>query len=282
MLNTVNRYFEASGQWRVLIAGLWLMLAIGTVDYLTGSEISFSIFYLLPILLVSWYGQNVAGYFTCMISAGVWFWVDHLVGNTYSHFLIPYWNAFVRLGFFLTTAYLLCGIKAHLLREQQLARTDTLTGLVNARVFREHASGIISSARRYKHPLVLAYIDVDHFKQVNDTLGHSEGDRVLRMVGETLRRTLRKTDLVGRLGGDEFAVVLPETGLHAAQSALLHVREELQKQAQRAQWSIGFSIGVAAFHRAPQDYDEAINIADNIMYRVKSAGRGRTEFEEFA
>lgn len=282
MLNTINRYFEKAGQWRIILAGLLLMSLIGTVDYLTGSEISFSIFYLLPILFVSWYGKNVAGYFSCIMSAGVWFWVDRLVGNSYSHFLIPYWNAFVRLGFFITTAYLLCGIKAHLRREQQLARLDTLTGLLNARVFREQAAAIISAAKRYKHPLVLAYIDVDYFKQVNDTLGHSEGDRVLRMVGQTLKHSLRHTDVIGRQGGDEFAVVLPETGVHAAQTAMQHVREQLQKQAQRAQWPIGFSIGVAAFTRPPRDFDEAINMADQLMYRVKSAGRGHTAFEEFA
>lgn len=194
MLIAVDRFLLSAGNVLIFAIGLCLVVFIGAIDYLTGSEISFSIFYLLPVSLVAWYGRNGSGYLTCVVSGLVWFYLDWRYENVYSNFLIPYWNAFVRLGFFVTTAYLLCRLKKHLWREQLFARTDTLTGLLNIRIFREIASRLILTSTRYQRCMTMAYIDVDYFKLVNDTMGHSEGDRVLRTVGETLSRRCATRD----------------------------------------------------------------------------------------
>jgi diguanylate cyclase (GGDEF)-like protein len=116
---------------------------------------------------------------------------------------------------------------------------------------------------------------------VNDTLGHTEGDRVLKTVASVLLVSIRKADLVGRLGGDEFVVLLPETTRAGAVIVFENMREALLKRAAEHGWPIGFSIGVAAFETAPKSLGEAIKLADALMYRVKNSGKNRIVFEEF-
>lgn len=135
-------------------------------------------------------------------------------------------------------------------------------------------------AARYKHPTVLGYIDLDNFKAINDGLGHSEGDRVLQTVASALRRRIRSTDVVGRLGGDEFAVFMPEIDYAGAQKAFDGIREELMQVAASRGWPIGFSIGVAVFPGAIFTIDEAIKLADRLMYRVKGASKNNVIYEE--
>jgi diguanylate cyclase (GGDEF)-like protein len=137
-------------------------------------------------------------------------------------------------------------------------------------------------AARYGHPLVLAYIDIDNFKAVNDSRGHAEGDRILRSVAATLTESVRSTDLVGRLGGDEFALLLPETAEAGAEAVLAKVRAHLEGAAAGGSWPIGFSIGAAAFAVSPPDLEAAIGLADSLMLSVKREGKGETLVRSFA
>ena len=162
-----------------------------------------------------------------------------------------------------------------------MAKLDGLTGVMNARAFGEAAQTILSIAARYGRPTAIGYIDLDNFKSVNDTLGHSEGDTVLIAVASILLESVRGTDLVGRLGGDEFAIFLPETTYSGAVTIFDKLRERLLKEARERVWPIGFSIGVAVFRTAPLSVDEAIKLADALMYRVKNSGKNNILFEEF-
>lgn len=280
MFDAIHRFLSGRSQAYIYTLGFLLVAMVGAIDFATGREVAFSYFYLLPILLVTWYGRRGAGYAASAISAFTWLAVDQASGHVYSHFLIPFWNAIVRLAFFVTTTYLLASLKSRFLVEQRLARVDDLTRLYSARAFKEFATNLIDLSKRHAHPLALAYIDLDDFKQVNDELGHSQGDAVLRMVGETLKNNVRSSDIVGRLGGDEFALMMPETGLAAAHAAFAKIHQELKLQGERAHWPIGFSIGVAVFTTPPSSLDEAIDIADRLMYRVKASGKNRVIIEE--
>lgn len=281
MFSAVNRFLSACSQTYIYIVGILLIATIGTIDYVTGREISVAFFYLLPILLVTWYGRRGAGYTASVISAVIWLMADKSTSHIYSHYLIPYWNAMARLGFFITTTYLLASLKGHFLREQSLARVDELTQLYSARTFKELAANLISLSQRHGHPMALAYLDLDDFKQVNDNFGHSEGDAVLRMVGATLKRCVRSSDIIGRLGGDEFAIAMPETGLNAARVAFKKIHQELNLQNDQTQWPVGFSIGVAVFTTAPSGLEDAINFADRLMYCVKASGKNQVVVEEY-
>ena len=124
----------------------------------------------------------------------------------------------------------------------------------------------------------LAYIDIDNFKRVNDTLGHSRGDELLITVAKTLKRSLRKTDLVARIGGDEFACLFPETEINAAKEAYTKAKESLSNEMSKNSWPVTFSVGVVTFDKTPEDLKKAIKIADELMYSIKNAEKNNVEY----
>ena len=162
---------------------------------------------------------------------------------------------------------------AALEREHEIARLDPLTGLFNGRAFREAVSAELARLSRHGGELSLAYLDADGFKQVNDTLGHSEGDKVLRVVAETLVEVMRRTDTIGRIGGDEFVVLLPESSTGDAQTALLKAHGELAEAMTRNRWRVTFSIGAITINDGSMTVDDLINRADRLMLQVKRAGK---------
>lgn len=266
---------------QVIILSICLTLLIGALDHITGLELSFSIFYIIPISIASWYGGPKLGIFLSVLSAITWFTADLASGHVYSHKAIQAWNASVRLGFFIIIAQLLTKIKTTLKIEQKMATTDSLTALLNGRAFRETMTKLLEFCRRINRPISLAYIDLDNFKTVNDTLGHTEGDRVLVVVGACLANSLRNTDIVGRLGGDEFAIALPDTDTGQARTVIEKMHRQLVGEIALHNWPIGFSIGVISFAIPPPTADEAIRQADNLMYRVKKEGKNKIFFEDY-
>ena len=163
-------------------------------------------------------------------------------------------------------------------RYRQLSITDDLTRLYNSRHFFKQLEAEIERTNRYGHPLSLLIIDLDDFKLYNDTYGHIAGDRVLKNVGEILRKSLRKTDSAYRYGGEEFAVILPESEgdetLHFAD----RIRQAFESQASLAQpeesMGVTVSIGVAQYIR-PEDITAFIKRTDKNMYIAKNSGKNR-------
>ncbi|OFZ65953.1 MAG: hypothetical protein A2V79_03345 [Betaproteobacteria bacterium RBG_16_56_24] len=267
---------------QVGMISLALVAVIAAAAYAVGHEITVSIFFLIPVALATWYGNFRLGAFFCILSVSIWYLIDagwsaHSSGI---HFP-PYWNSAIRLGLFLATAQLLTQLKAHLIIERNLSRTDELTGVLNGRGFTELAEKMFELSERHGRSTTLAYIDLDNFKQVNDGFGHSEGDKVLKVIGGIFLQSVRRTDVVGRLGGDEFAIVLPETSEAGARPMLDKLRTELAKAMQEHNWPVGFSIGVVSFNLPPYNLDEAIKVGDALMYRVKQNGKNGTLFEQF-
>lgn len=280
MFDGFNRDLSTQPRWRITVLTLALVGVVAGADFLTGYELSFSIFYLIPIMLSAWFLGYCASLLVCLLSAGIWLVVDAVSGHVYSHPSIPFWNAGVRTGFFVITASLLVRLRAALKAQALLAERDGLTGLCNSRGFLQKAASLTLLAQRENRPLTLAYIDLDGFKGVNDEYGHGVGDRVLRDVAEALASSVRKSDLVGRLGGDEFAVLLPETDMAGAREMLTALHRRLVETARDNGWSIGFSIGVAVFAVAPSSLEEALGVADDLMYRVKRGGKNDVVFEQ--
>lgn len=280
MLTALIRFLDKRSSAQVTALGFTLLASVATLDYHLAYEVSLSIFYLIPIVVVALYAQRWTSFLFCGVSAAVWLFVDDMSGHLYSSSLIPIWNGCARLGIFLVTAYLLSELKVHLKLQYALASSDGLTGVLNTRAFREIFRSLLVLADRYTHPVVLAYVDIDGFKAINDTLGHLEGDRVLVSVANTIAQCVRVTDVVGRLGGDEFAILLPETDYAGAQIMFGRIRKALEQNAAERCWPIGFSIGVAVYKSAPSSIDEALKYADRIMYRVKKAGKNNIIYEE--
>jgi diguanylate cyclase (GGDEF)-like protein/PAS domain S-box-containing protein len=154
-------------------------------------------------------------------------------------------------------------------RLRELSITDNLTGLFNQRHFRERAVAEILRTKRQRSKLSLILIDLDHFKNINDTLGHLEGDRTLRQVAKTISKSIRgEVDTVFRYGGDEFVVLLPGSGLRKAEMVARRIQQAMESQKQATQVSMSF--GVACLK--PNDsVDDLLHRADERMYRAKKA-----------
>jgi diguanylate cyclase (GGDEF)-like protein len=251
-----------------------LLGAMAAIDVATGNEVSFSIFYLLPVSFAGALISRRAGIVMAVASAATWGFIEIATGTAYSAAWIPYWNTGVRLGFFVLVNELIERLRRAHGRERAMAREDPLTGIANTRVFSEHAERVIASARRTRRPFTVAYVDLDGFKQVNDQLGHSEGDRLLRTVALVIADSIRATDLVARLGGDEFAILMPETGATQAGRMLSRVAS-LVAAGTAHHTAVAATIGAVTFIDAPESVDQALGEADALMYRGKTEGRGR-------
>jgi len=257
--------------------GILLLYLVVVLDHVTGNELSFSLFYAFPIALIAWVSHWKVGVFAAIAGAGAWLWVDSLTGITYSFPEIQYWNALVRLGFFLITV-LSINLAQNLAREKVIASTDYVSGARNRRYFHEFLQNEIDRSIRYAHPFSMTYLDIDDFKTINDTLGHKTGDEVLRTVVETIHENLRKTDLLARIGGDEFAILLPETDAQAVKNVVPKIQEKLADKMTGSSWHITVSVGVVTFIKAPRSADSALNIADRIMYNAKKDGKNNTVY----
>lgn len=156
-----------------------------------------------------------------------------------------------------------------------MMENDSLTGLLNHTRIKQRLDIEIARADREKHSLTFAMLDLDNFKQVNDTYGHAVGDQVLKMLSRVLRQRLRRTDIIGRYGGEEFAIILPDSTLSASETLMNTVRKVFAKlpiHADSTTFSLTFSCGLAAY----PEYDTAASIseaADQALYGAKSAGK---------
>jgi diguanylate cyclase (GGDEF)-like protein len=270
-----------SGRSRQTITGIALLLVglISLASHLSGPDVSFLIFYTAPIFMASWYVGRRAGYLMCAVCALFWFLTAYYTHQHFSNSLVPYWNATVRVAFMGFLVYLVTAFKRSLKQERELASTDFLTGAINSRSFTTLAEIEIRRARRHGQHFSVAYMDVDDFKQVNDRLGHSAGDRLLKTVAETIRANIRDIDAVARLGGDEFAILMPETDERAARVAIVRLRRQLLAAARVEGWPVTFSFGVVTWPTPPPSVDEMVRAADELMYAAKRHGKNGVRHE---
>ncbi|MBL3589542.1 MAG: GGDEF domain-containing protein [gamma proteobacterium endosymbiont of Lamellibrachia anaximandri] len=154
---------------------------------------------------------------------------------------------------------------------------DPLTGLYNRRMLEKQLAKDIQRAARYKRPLSLFMVDIDHFKSINDTHGHRTGDFILTNIAKVLEEVIRETDYSSRYGGEEFVIVLPETPLTDAKELAERLRTmiagRLFKIADGNKLSITISIGVSVFTGENKSLDALLNSADSAMYFAKESGR---------
>ena len=256
-----------------LLFTLALSLLLGLLDYLIGPELSFSVFYTMPIMLAAWYGGKRVGLIIAIVSAAIWLGADLAAGSNYTAMLIPIWNTMVRLAFFIIIMMLMLAVHEKLILEEALADTDHLTGLANRRFFQEQLEREYARVHRYPEPLTIAYLDLDNFKYVNDSMGHDIGDELLIIVSQTLSSNIRNSDFAARLGGDEFAVILPMLENESTIPLVKKLQYELLSAMQAKDWPVTFSIGAVTYNEVMESSRDMIKKVDDLMYDVKKSGK---------
>ena len=266
-------------KFQIILISCLLIVPLGMIDYVTGPEYAFPIFYLLPIMLSAWFVNRRSAIYLAFFSTLVCLIADTSSRRGYLPPFIPYWNAIVRLGFFLIVAYILAELRKSNDRATERAQTDYLTGVANSRYFYEVANNELNRARRHNRPLTVAYIDIDNFKLVNDQWGHSAGDLLLKKVAETIHSNIRVIDSIARIGGDEFIILFPETGSDTANYVINRIQKGLVEIFQENQRPITLSIGVLTCVKLPDSADALVSFADRVMYSVKTAGKNAVKYE---
>lgn len=162
--------------------------------------------------------------------------------------------------------------------------TDGLTGVHNRRYFEHRCQIEVAQARRYRHPLACMFLDVDHFKRINDGHGHQAGDAVLRSIGQTIQQQLRSGDTIARYGGEEFVALLPQAGAQHAREIAERIRASIEARpvpGLHEPLSVTISIGLAMLGADTASLEQAeqaarlVAAADKALYAAKSAGRNR-------
>lgn len=259
----------------VMVLAALLVIAVDYLHTLTGLAYELHMLFILPVLLVAWFVSARAGYALALLAAGIWFITDRLLAGEQSDPLPLLFNTGMRLAIFVCGAWLMGELRHLLTRESRLAREDALTRLPNRREFYERGRRAFAQAQRQAAPFTAVFIDLDSFKEVNDRMGHEAGDKLLSTVAAVMRAHVRACDIPGRLGGDEFALLLANMDASAATAYVERLRQKLLAVMRERGWSVTFSIGVACYEVAPQDFDNALAQADALMYEVKTGGRDR-------
>ncbi len=265
-----------------MLFGVLVTLGIGWIDYITGNEVRVYPLYFLPLTIGAWQRATPQAMILAVTCALTWLGSNWLGGMTYSHAWIWAFNTLTQFASFATFAVLVARLSVALVHERQLARTDSLTGLLNSRQFRDDVADELERIRRSQAPFALVFLDLDNFKWVNDNLGHKAGDRMLSDVAAALERSSRRTDRVARLGGDEFALLLPGTNRAQVEAQVQRLVAELRAVFARTPgMPVTASVGAAVFPDGAASVDVLLQRADDLMYRAKRAGKDRAVIEEF-
>ncbi|TWT36542.1 putative diguanylate cyclase AdrA [Posidoniimonas corsicana] len=253
-----------------IAASLLLATIVAAADYATGDEIPLIVCYLPSVLIMTWVSSAAVGATLAAACCTAWLADDLLALDGQGVTAQEAWTAAIHAVFFVVLVGMLTRLRIANENERRLARTDGLTGLLNAKAFRERAEEELARSVRREHCVSVAFIDCDNFKTVNDTLGHLEGDRLLAAIAAEMQESVRKMDVPARMGGDEFAVLLPETTEQQAEQVIARMRERLDAAMAANNWPVTFSIGVAVYETPPRSVDELIHGADELMYEVKA------------
>jgi diguanylate cyclase (GGDEF)-like protein len=252
----------------------------GTLDFLTGHEASLAMFYVIPVFLAGWSLGLRPGLLFALAASATLVLSNWLAGQTYTAIWILLWNIAVRGVTFAAVAGLAAALREQLDKAHQLALTDPLTGAYNRRAFYREVATELARTERSPSAFSLAYIDVDDFKQINDRLGHSVGDEVLKIFVSTCGRSLRLQDMTARLGGDEFAILMPGTDVEALRLVLSRLEVNL-KNASLPLAPVTFSIGGIAFSEPASCVNSTLRLVDALMYEAKSSGKNRIRIARY-
>jgi diguanylate cyclase (GGDEF)-like protein len=272
-------WLDGQSRTQLYVSSAVMVAGLAALSSAVGSELALVIFYLAPIGISSYFVGRRQGRWIALLSALSWTVMSAALRAGPFPLAVTLGDGFNRAVLFLVVAELLGSLRVAFDHERELARTDPLTGVANLRAFNELAQQELLRSRRYGRVFTVLYLDLDGFKEINDTRGHAAGDLVLQRVAAAIRDALRRTDLVARLGGDEFGVLLPETGAESAGVVIGKLQRALSLALTDAGWSVTASIGAVTSIVAPDAVEALINRADRLTYRSKELGKNQVTHE---
>lgn len=261
--------WRRAGAWVACVAAIVLLGALRTA---TDVEFAIASVALLPVIVIAWIEGKWKGLLLAFCATAMWVAADMDSDRQFSAVWIPWANAVTRLMTYGLMAFLVAKIRQQLESEHDHATHDALTGLQNRHAFLEAGAAEVERAKRYPNPLTVIFLDLDDFKQLNDSMGHDAGDAALRRTAKALLGALRSSDRVARLGGDEFAILLPQTGYDAAVEAGRKIFDVVNA-ALKDFPPVKASLGVAWFGKADRLFPAMLKAADDLMYEVKEGGK---------
>jgi diguanylate cyclase (GGDEF)-like protein len=264
----------------VLLSLSWVV-GVAFVDAFVPNMIPIMVFYLPPVAVICWVINLRTAITLSLICSLLWI-LDEAFAPTVADDHLMYWVSGVHFAFFVVVTTVLSRLRRAHEQAKHEALTDRLTGLPNGRAFTDACEREIANSQRSNLPLTVALIDCDSFKQVNDTLGHLEGDRLLNILAQAMRNGLRSGDMLARLGGDEFGLLLPMTTQAEAESVVKRLQDMADQAMAENAWPVSLSIGVVSYDMPPETVTAAILQADRRMYATKRAGKNAIQFEHVA
>jgi len=259
----------------VMTIALIAVAGLGLLDYLSGPGVGFAVFYALIVMGATFHAGWVAGGITAILSSGAGLSARIFYASGDITVAAALWNLGNELAVFASLVVALHHGRRLLDKLASQSRMDLLTGALNTRGVLESFERERARAIRGASPLTLAFIDLDGMKQVNDDLGHGEGDEMLRTLAASVLSSIRESDVFGRVGGDEFALILPDTDEQDAVKAIQRLRSVVNRRTHDRGPYISVSVGVVTFRRDPPTAVDALKAADALMYVAKRAGGNR-------
>jgi diguanylate cyclase (GGDEF)-like protein len=250
-----------------------LVILIGIFDFASGILLRVFPLYFFPVGMIAWNIGFRASVGVSLVAITAWEESNRLAGLPFHSIFVSAWNITIQLLSLLFLGWMLDRLRRLMHAERTRSKTDSVTQLPNARAFMEAVEHETVRSKRHRHPMTVAYVDLDGFKAVNDNHGHERGDRVLRAIGDILRTNIRTSDLAARLGGDEFGLLLIEIDAERARNLLDRVRERIWAAMNEDGLAVSASIGAVSFESGDREPQELLQRADELMYRVKKAGR---------
>ena len=274
-------FYRSESHWKITIETAMMILFVTWVlAYTGGAESPLHDLYILVIIVAALTLGKIVTLAEMALIAGCYVWLAYPL-EAGDLMTLPYGaKLLAQIAPMLLVAYITSMLSADLRQAyshvKHLSETDELTGVLNMRAFATIAERVAQQAGRYARPFSVLMIDSDSLKQVNDTLGHETGNRLLQQTVECIQGRLRQTDLVARYGGDEFVALLPETPCNGAAGVAERIRKSIETIAlasREQKLSPTVSIGVACYPNHGVDFESVLEKADQAMYASKSAGK---------
>lgn len=274
---------ECRTGWRLW--GLWslallMLVVLGIVQAFTEAEFALASAALLPVLAISWFCGRTPGLMIASLATVLCLTVDYASGQHLYAAWVPWANAAIRLLVYGLIAQVAAHLRVQFDRERERAIRDPLTGLRNRRGFIEAGQRETERSRKGQHSMGVIFLDLDHFKQLNDTQGHRTGDRALQETARVLVAHLRSTDCVARLSSDEFAILLPAVSWEIALQTAFKATDALRPLLAHFP-PVSTSLGLAWFASVDRPFPAMLEAAEELLYQAKKLGSGSVRAQRF-